>query len=81
MNTPSALTLQWHARETERFASGTYKPIPVNLDYPASHFAHLSTTETEADYVAYTPSDQYGQVTNGCLGWTKAGAFIAPSDR
>lgn len=61
MNTPSALTLQWHARETERFASGAYKPIPVNLDYPASHFAHLSTTETEADYVAYTPSDQYGQ--------------------
>lgn len=50
----------WHARESAGFEDGTYKPVPVPMDYPVAHFLHLSVTETEADYVAFTPSDAYG---------------------
>ena len=51
----------WKHRELARFADGTYKPVPVALDYPADHFVHLSVTETETETVAYTPSEQYGE--------------------
>lgn len=53
----------WHERETMRFTSGYYLPVPVTVykPYPAEHFLHLSTTATEQDFIAYTPSDQYGQ--------------------
>lgn len=51
----------WKEREQARFADGTYKPVPVPLDYPADHFVHLSITETETDTVAYTPSEAYGE--------------------
>lgn len=52
---------EWHYREQNRLADGTYRAVPVALDYPIEHFLHLSVTETETDYVAYTPSDAYGQ--------------------
>lgn len=51
----------WQQREQQRLMDGTYKPIPLPLDYPASHYVHLSTAKTEDDYVAYTPSDEYGK--------------------
>lgn len=54
----------WHERETLRFTSGYYLPVPVTVSYapyPAEHFLHLSTTATEQDFIAYTPSDTYGQ--------------------
>lgn len=51
----------WQQREQQRLMDGTYKPIPLPLDYPASHYVHLSTAKTEEDYVAYTPSDEYGK--------------------
>ena len=50
----------WKQREVERFQNGTYKALPVVLDYPADHFVHLSTTATESDYVAYTPTEAMG---------------------
>jgi hypothetical protein len=51
----------WESRELGRFADGTYKTVPVSLAYPAKHYVHLSVTDTENDYVAYTPSDAYGE--------------------
>lgn len=55
----------WHERESMRFTSGYYLPVPVTLQfpyvYPVEHFLHLSTTTTEQDFIAYTPSDTYGQ--------------------
>jgi hypothetical protein len=57
MNAPLA---QWKQREISRFNDGTYTSIPVSLDYPSSHYVHLSTAKAEEDYVAYTPSDAYG---------------------
>ena len=52
---------EWKARELSRIADGTYKIVPVRLDYPTSHYVHLSVTDTENDFVAYTPSDAYGE--------------------
>lgn len=59
----------WQAVERMRFATGEYKGLPfldslaaVGKDnFPEEHFLHLSTTETETDHVAYTPSDSYGR--------------------
>lgn len=51
----------WKDRERNRFITGDYKPVPVALDYPSAHFVHLSNTALEADYIAYTPSDAYGE--------------------
>lgn len=50
----------WRYREQSRFDSGEYRTIPSTLEFPADHFAHLSITQTESDYVAYTPSEEYG---------------------
>src|ERR1039458_2513006 len=52
---------EWKSRELSRLADGTYKTVPVCLDYPASHYVHLSVTSMENDFVAYTPSDAYGE--------------------
>lgn len=57
----------WQAIERNKFASGEYKSVPELdalgfLDYPSDHFLHLSVTELEDDYVAYTPSESYGRV-------------------
>lgn len=60
MNDSNAWT-EWMHREQGRILEGKYQPVPVMLDYPVKHFVHLSTTETEADYVAYTPSEAYGE--------------------
>jgi hypothetical protein len=54
-------TVAWVKRELGRFADGTYLPVPVALDYPVGHCVHLSTTHDEPDYVAYTPSETYGE--------------------
>lgn len=53
----------WRQIERQRFASGEYKPVPLppGLAAPPEHFLHLSVTETENDFVAYTPSEAYGQ--------------------
>jgi hypothetical protein len=52
----------WQWRETCRFESGEYVPVPrvLDLNYPAEHHLHLSVTKTESDFVAYTPSESYG---------------------
>ena len=54
-------TIYWKTRELSRFGDGTYKPVPVPLDYPADHFLHLSVTDTEPEMVAYTASEQHGE--------------------
>ena len=59
--TPEDGLEDWRAREMWRFDTGEYRPIPSTLTFPANHFAHLSVTEQESDYVAYTPSDDYGE--------------------
>lgn len=51
----------WKQRESDRFNDGTYKPVPVTLDYPDEHYVHISVKHEETDHVAYTPSDAYGQ--------------------
>jgi len=56
---------EWEERELQRFATGEYKAIPTldalgDLVYPPSHHVHLSVTDSELDYVAYTPTPQYG---------------------
>ncbi len=51
----------WHERELSRFTDGTYKPIPISLNYPADHYVHLSVSDTERDFIAYTPSDRHGE--------------------
>ena len=55
------LECAWHTRELGRFSDGTYKRVPVSLDYPAAHFVHLVIAETEGDTVAYTPSPEHGE--------------------
>lgn len=59
-NIDNEATLAWHARENGRFVDGTYKPVPVALNYPSEHYLHLATEEDSGDAVAYTPSDAYG---------------------
>ncbi len=53
--------MTWRERESKRFTDGTYKPVPVTLEYPADHYVHLSVTDTEHDFIAYTPSDRHGE--------------------
>ena len=53
----------WRTRELNRFASGEYHPLPAidGIVYPTEHYVHLSVTKTETDFVAYTPSVEYGE--------------------
>ncbi len=54
--------VSWQEREQYRFDSGEYSPVPsiLGLQYPQEHYVHLSVTKTESDFVAYTPSEDYG---------------------
>lgn len=54
---------RWQDREQFRFDNGDYLPVPqvAGLSYPKVHYLHLSVTKTESDFVAYTPSEAYGQ--------------------
>lgn len=56
----------WQVIERQKFTTKEYLAVPplaslAGLTYPREHYLHLSTTETEDDYVAYTPSESYGQ--------------------
>jgi len=56
----------WRSVEQMRFDTEQYKPVPrldalSHWEYPADHYVHLSVTDTEQDYVAYTPSETYGE--------------------
>lgn len=53
----------WQWREQSRLDSSEYQPVPIVLDlaYPKEHYLHLSVTKTESDFVAYTPSPEYGE--------------------
>jgi hypothetical protein len=55
-------SFDWGYREQCRFDSGEYLPVPNVADkaWPKEHYLHLSTTKTESDFVAYTPSESYG---------------------
>jgi hypothetical protein len=58
---------EWHRRETDRFASGEYKPVvwctegfwDLHHSVHRHHFAHQSTDD--ATKLAYTPDDRHGQ--------------------
>jgi len=53
----------WQSREQGRFDDGTYQVVPAldGLTYPPEHYVHLSVKDTESDFVAYTPSNEYGE--------------------
>jgi len=54
-------SFDWKWREQCRFDSGEYQPVPgIGRTWPQEHYLHLSTTKTESDFVAYTPSEAYG---------------------
>jgi len=56
--------MDWRMREQWRFDNGDYAAVPdlgLGLEFPADHYLHLSVTKTETDYVAYTPSEEYGK--------------------
>jgi hypothetical protein len=62
------VTFDWRWGQECKFKSGEYKPLPkvpiineLGLEYPKDHYVHLSTTVTESDFVAYTPSESYGE--------------------
>lgn len=57
----------WQVIERQRFESKQYKPVPaldslpVGLQYPVEHYLHLSIADNEQDFVAYTPTEEYGK--------------------
>ncbi len=55
--------MQWSEREQYRFNCGEYLPVPrvLGLEYPQEHYLHLSNVKTETDFIAYTPSPEYGE--------------------
>ena len=57
------LATNWQLREQDRFDDNTYQPVPAinGLTYPPEHYVHLSVKDTESDFVAYTPSQEYGE--------------------
>ena len=58
---PTSAVSVWRQRESDRFTTGQYKPVPVALNYPCDHFVHLSIADGEGDHVTYTPSEAYGK--------------------
>lgn len=61
-----SVTVDWNDTQWRRFASGEYKWLPkldtlYGVVYPADHYLHLSVTDSEQDYVAYTPNAEYGE--------------------